>query len=65
MNEEIDAVAAKIDAEKAEWKKANAEDKPVYQKSIDVLNEALKGLRATRDKQADRRQFRRPRPCPR
>ena len=53
LNEEIDAVAAKIDAEKAEWKKANAEDKPVYQKSIDVLNEALKGLRATRDKLID------------
>ena len=50
LNEEIDAVAAKIDAKEAEWKKANAEDKPVYQKSIDVLNEALKGLRATRDK---------------
>ena len=53
LNEEIYAVAAKIDAEKAEWKKANAEDKPVYQKSIDVLSEALKGLRATRDKLID------------
>ena len=41
---EIDAVTAKIDAEKAEWKKANAEDKPVYQKSIDVLNSRLEGL---------------------
>ena len=53
LNEEIDAVAAKIDAEKAEWKKANTKYKPVYQKSIDVLNEALKGLRATRDKLID------------
>ena len=44
LNEEIDAVAAKIDAEKAEWKKANAEDKPVYQKSIDVLNSRLERL---------------------
>ena len=44
LNEEIDAVAAEIDAEKAEWKKANAEDKPVYQKSIDVLNSRLESL---------------------
>ena len=44
LNEEIDAVAAKIDAEKAEWKKANSEDKPVYQKSIDVLNSRLERL---------------------
>ena len=42
---EIDAVTSEIRAEKASWKKANAKYKPVYQKSIDVLNEALKGLR--------------------
>ena len=29
---------------------ANDKDKDFYQKSIDVLNEALKDLRATRDK---------------
>ena len=44
LNEEIDAVAAKIDAKEAEWMKANAKYKPVYQKSIDVLNSRLEGL---------------------
>ena len=44
LNEEIDAVAAEIHAEKANWKKANAKYKPVYQKSIDVLNSRLEGL---------------------
>ena len=44
LNEEIDAVAAKIDAKEAEWKKSNAEDKPFYLKSIDVLNSRLEGL---------------------
>ena len=50
---EIDAAAAKIDAEKAEWKKANAEDRPIILKSIDVLNSRLERLIATRDKLID------------
>ena len=41
---EIDAVAAEIRAEKAAWKNANADDKPVYQKSIDVLNSRMELL---------------------
>ena len=54
LNEEIDAVAAKIDAKEAERKtETNGTEKGVLLKSIDVLNEALKGLRATRDKLID------------
>ena len=53
LNGEIDVVAAEIRAEKAEWMKANAEDKPVFLKSIDVLNSRLERLIATRDKLID------------
>ena len=47
---EIDAITAKIDAKEAEWMKANDLDKPVYQKSIDILNSRLERLITTRDK---------------
>ena len=53
LNDEIDAVTKKIDEEKEEWKTATPEKAAVYLKSIDVLNEALKGLRASRDRIID------------
>jgi hypothetical protein len=48
LNEEIDVVSAEIRVEKAKWEKANAEDKPVFLKSVDDLKEALKDLIAHR-----------------
>jgi hypothetical protein len=46
LNEEIDAVAAEIRAKEAERKtEADVAEKAIILKSIDVLNEALKGLR--------------------
>ena len=53
LKDEIDAVTKKIDEEKEEWKTATPEKAAVYLKSIDVLNEALKGLRASRDRIID------------
>jgi len=51
---EIDAVTAKIDAKEAERKtETNGAEKGVLLKSIEVLNEALKDLRATRAKLID------------
>jgi len=50
LNEEVDAVNIKIDEEKAEWKKATAEDKTFYAQSIRRLEEKEKALIASRDK---------------
>ena len=45
LNEEIDAVNIRIDAEKAEWKKATtAEDKAFYTQSILRLDDEKKAL---------------------
>ena len=41
---EIDAVNIEIKAEKAEWKKATAEDKTFYAQSIRILEEKEKAL---------------------
>ena len=47
---EIDAVNIEIKAEKAEWKKATAEDKTFYAQSIRILEEKEKALMTTRDR---------------
>ena len=54
LNEEIDAVVTEIRKKEAERKtETNGTEKGVLLKSIDILNEALKDLRATRGKLID------------
>jgi hypothetical protein len=54
LNEEIDAVAAKIHLDEAKRKRTpNVAEKAIILKSIDILNSRLEGLIATRGKFSD------------